>query len=522
MASLINKLFNRTPIPYAGRAENFFTLNKGTGSAPSASQMEQYAKVGALFAIVTALSEATSQVEWKLYKKQRDGRRRYATPDGSDGRVEVTRHPALSVWQKPNPFQTQQEFVEAIEQHIDLTGEGWMIVGRNPDFPQVGPLELWIARPDRMGVIVDDNEYLVAYYYVRPDGYKQRIEKEDVIQLKKPNPMDPYRGLGPVQSIMVDLDSARYAAQWNRNFFRNNAVPGAVIELPGHMTDAQFDEFQERWAETHRGLENAHRIGILENDAKFIESKFAHRDMQFAELRNVSTEEIRLSFRFPKPMLGSVDDVNRANAEAGEYVFAKWLIVARLERIKQALNSKYLPMFGADDLEFDYESPVPANSEADSAKLTAQVNAFTSLVTAGADHTEAALIVGLPPMKKFEKPKPPPMLAPGQKPGDEEDPDAEPDKDAEEERPPKKKEEPENHFGLALLDAFNRTAVRVAYVVDAKSDGNVCAPCGANDGRRYATREAAFRDYPNGKGYIKCVGAAYGNQCRCTVDVEEA
>lgn len=53
--------------------------------------------------------------------------------------------------------------------------------------------------------------------------------------------------------------------------------------------------------------------------------------------------------------------------------------------------------------------------------------------------------------------------------------------------------------------------------VKAHIDDNVCEPCRDNDGKVYRNRQAAYRDYPNGRGYKKCVGAQYGNTCRCKV-----
>lgn len=53
--------------------------------------------------------------------------------------------------------------------------------------------------------------------------------------------------------------------------------------------------------------------------------------------------------------------------------------------------------------------------------------------------------------------------------------------------------------------------------VKAHIDDNVCDPCKTNNGKLYRSRAAAWRDYPNGRGYKKCVGAQYGNTCRCTV-----
>ncbi len=55
------------------------------------------------------------------------------------------------------------------------------------------------------------------------------------------------------------------------------------------------------------------------------------------------------------------------------------------------------------------------------------------------------------------------------------------------------------------------------WVVKAHIDDNVCDPCKGNDGKTYKNRADAYADYPNGRGYKKCVGAQYGNTCRCKV-----
>ncbi len=51
--------------------------------------------------------------------------------------------------------------------------------------------------------------------------------------------------------------------------------------------------------------------------------------------------------------------------------------------------------------------------------------------------------------------------------------------------------------------------------VVAHIDDNICDDCNKNKNKLYKSRSAAYADYPGGKGYIKCVGAKYGNKCRC-------
>nr|WP_169786646.1 head maturation protease, ClpP-related [Streptomyces alboflavus] len=344
--------------------------------------------VGTLFAIVNRTSNATALVNWRLYRK---------APSGlPEDRTEVTQHAALDLWNKPNKFFTRQELVESEQQHIDLTGEGWLVIARSPRSPI--PLELWPVRPDRIAPVPHPVDFISGYMYTGPDGQEIALRVEDVIQIRMPNPLDPYRGMGPVQSVLTEIDAARYSAEWNRNFFMNSAEPGGIIEVPQALGDTEFNELRERWNEQHKGVANAHRVAILEH-GKWVDRKYTQRDMQFAELRQVSRDVIREAFGAPAFVLGDVGDVNRATAEASKVLFAEQLTVPRLERFKQALNNDLLPLYGKDaarTLEFDYCDPVPPDAAARNSELREKTSAYARLVNADADPRLVSEYLGLP------------------------------------------------------------------------------------------------------------------------------
>ncbi|MFE2311664.1 phage portal protein [Streptomyces sp. NPDC059441] len=388
-----------TPVPFASRHTSYghglFGSNRGT-----TAELNSMGSVGTLFAIVNRTAKAEAGVEWGLYRKAKSGKKEDRTP--------VTSHAALDLWNRPNAFYTQSVFVEAVAQHKQLTGEQWWVIGYNER--STIPLELWPVRPDRMTPVPDPEQFLSGYMYTGPDGQEVALRKEDVVFIRTPHPTDPYRGIGPVQALLTDLDAVRYSAEWNRNFFLNSAEPGGIIEVPNGLSDGEFNELRDRWNEQHKGVANAHRVAILEH-GQWKDRKFSQRDMQFVELRDVGREVIREAFGFPKPMLGSVDDVNRANGESGERMFARWLIVPDLEAIKDALNNQLLPLYGATatGLEFDYVNPVPEDVDKDATQLTARANAAKALADAKAwDPDDILSAVGLPEMRRAVAPVAPP------------------------------------------------------------------------------------------------------------------
>ncbi len=389
-------LRNQTPVPYTGRSR--FSMPWTQRNDPEA-QMRAMGSVGTLFAIVNRTSVSTSAVNWRLWRKAKSGK--------VEDRVEVTTHAALAVLNRPNDFYTRQELVEAGQQHIDLTGEGYLVIARHQAMKGV-PFELWPVRPDRMTPIPDRDNFLVGWLYSGPDGEQIPLPRADVIQIRMPNPLDPYRGMGPVQALLADLDSIRYSAEWNRNFFLNSAEPGGIIEVDRRLSDDQFDEMTTRWREQHQGVAQAHRVAVLEQ-AKWVDRKFSMRDMQFAELRQIAGATIREAFGMPKFAVGIVEDVNRATAEASKAWFAEELTVPRAERWKQALNNDFLPQFGttAAGLEFDYDDPVPTSSEANNAERVSKASAAKTYVDAGYDGDSVKEGLDLPAALVWHKPEPP-------------------------------------------------------------------------------------------------------------------
>ena len=433
MGSLLGMLAGRPknaapPVPMGNAG--FLGIN-GLSMVQSGFQtyMQAYASSGTVWQIAHLIAGSVAKPEWRLYRKAAsDGRVRYSTSDqGSDQRQEVVKHQALSVLQRPAvvkagaallPVWTRFGLFEMSQLYLELTGEAYWVIERDPRSSI--PLGLWPVRPDRMDPVPDPAAYLKGWVYTSPDGReKVPLDVEDVIQVKYPNPTDPYRGLGPAQAVLVDIEASRYSAEWNRNFFLNSAEPGGIIQVDHAMDDDEWNDLTNRWRDAHRGVSRAHRVAVLEQGQTWVANAHPMKDMDFAGLRNISRDLIREAWGIHKIMLGNSDDVNRANAQTGEEVFANWTVVPRLDRWKDALNAQFLPLFGStgEGVEFDYLYPLPANREQDNAELTSKSAAALVLVQAGYDPADVLEVVGLPDMDVAEKAVQAPALPPGWVPG---------------------------------------------------------------------------------------------------------
>jgi len=162
--------------------------------------------------------------------------------------------------------------------------------------------------------------------------------------------------------------------------------------------------------------------------------------------------------------------------------------VPDLEAVKDALNYRLLPLYGATatGLEFDYVNPVPEDVEKEATQLTARAAAAAELVREGFDPAGVLAAVGLPDIAHTGRtagPAPVPVAW--------------------------------SDAVAGLLGEDIENAQR--WVVKITDDGDTCHNCREQDGRTYKNRADAYEDYPGGEGYVRCEGVQYGNACRCKV-----
>lgn len=398
--SLIGALANLArPIPFNDKWNVRDNALYGSGLQDRFTQLQTTTGQGTLFAIIQLLSTGQAKAQWRMYDRPMDGRVRYSQSDvGSDMRREILRHQALRLWHKPNPFMTGYVFREIGWQYMELAGEWYWVLNRGPNGKGV-PVEIWPARPDRMDPVPDKDNFLKGWIYTGPNGEQVPLSTDEVIQLRYPHPTDIYRGLSPVQALLSDIDASKYTAQWSRNFFLNSAQPGGIVTFDKRLSDTEFDEFTDRWREQHQGVARGHRVGVLEQGATWTPNTYSMREMQFTELRGVTRDMIREGYRIHQAMLGDSTDVNRANAQTAEEVHVAWHEIPRLERTRDVLNGFYLPLFAEERAEMDFVDPTPTSANDANDELTAKSKAAQTLVAAGYDPVDVALVVGLPPMR---------------------------------------------------------------------------------------------------------------------------
>ncbi|GAF95220.1 unnamed protein product, partial [marine sediment metagenome] len=87
---------------------------------------------------------------------------------------------------------------------------------------------------------------------------------------------------------------------------------------------------------------------------------YSHLSM--LDLRKNQRDAVIQVYGVPPEVLGIVEASNRATSEVAEYLYARWVLIPRLEFLRQTLQHQLVPDYDSM-LILDYDSPVAQDKE---------------------------------------------------------------------------------------------------------------------------------------------------------------
>lgn len=310
-----------------------------------AKALEVY--TGWVYAAIRAIGMDVAGMEYRLFQVS------------AEEDKEIFDHELLDLLGAVNDYQTSFEMKYSIAAHLEATGNAFLFL-EGVEKEGDKPTALHLMNPAKVKVIVNREEFptRVLGYAMKFPSKVYRFEPWQVIHLKYPDPNDVYEGVGTVQSIAQWIDADNYAMEFNRGFFKNGARIGGFLESEAAYTPEQLQYLKESFQSAFAGVENAYKVLALPKGTKYSDPNSSQKDLDFANLMDMMRDRIIAGFKVPRTALGITDDVNRANAEATDYVFAARTIKPIMKIITSYLNEFLLPIYG-DNLVLDFKDPVP-------------------------------------------------------------------------------------------------------------------------------------------------------------------
>lgn len=362
--------------------EGIGKVKYGSGIPPAVydtavNSVKQYPIV---YGCISTISESIAGLSIKVYEVK----------GGQE--AEVTDHPFYQIYANPNPFQGSFEFMEQVQQSLDVTGNVFISIEK-----VAGTYELYLLPTKYVAIIPDPKKKIKEYsYYI--NGQSIKYKPEEIIHIKYNDIDDSYYGAPPLSVASDILDFEDYRIKFTNAFFKNSAIPAGILEGEQVLGDSMLKKLRGEWEKIHKGIDNAHKIAVLQGGLKYKPLSSPLKDLDLGTLKRLSREDIQTIFKIPDSVLGFMDGVGSNEGKEALAAFWRGSLIPRVARIESALNrglKKLLFGDGKQVMRFNLTEVEALSDDKESTSRFVSQLVTTSLLTIN----EGRALLGFPASK---------------------------------------------------------------------------------------------------------------------------
>ncbi|WP_279483418.1 phage portal protein [Aureimonas sp. SK2] len=237
---------------------------------------------------------------------------RIMRPKDGGGMEEADDHPlAQRLGKRPNDFMSGRTHRKVLMGHVLRWGNGYNEIERNGAGQAVG---LWPLLPDRTAPKREGDRF---FYRTTIGGKQFDIDHMDVVHIMDQS-YDGFVGISPVTAARQAIGMALALEEFGGKFFANDMKSGGFLMHPGKLGSQAQSNLRAQNGERkpapdnpasrlegQGGLDNAHRVKVLEEGMKFIQTTIPPEDAQFLATREFQLGEIARIYDVPTILLQS-------------------------------------------------------------------------------------------------------------------------------------------------------------------------------------------------------------------------
>lgn len=327
---LLDNIFSKRSMSLAEPSESDVAwLNGGNRSFAGKLVTETTAlSYIAVFSCVNVIAETMASLPLHLFRE-----------NGKEGRMKARDKKLYNLlYTAPNEEMTSFTFRQALQACVLLWGNGYAFIDWGPDGE---PRGLYPLHPAKVSVRRNPITKKIIYETPGPEGKNIILSSDQVLHLVGFS-LDGLLGVSVIGLARESIGLGQAAEEYGSRFFSNGAKPLGVLEHPGELGEEAIKHLRSSWDEMHKGLENSHKVAILEEGMQYKQIGIPPEDAQFLETRKFQLEEIARLYRVPQHMVGIMDKATFSNIEHQDIGFAKHTIRPWAVRWEQTLNWKLL------------------------------------------------------------------------------------------------------------------------------------------------------------------------------------
>jgi HK97 family phage portal protein len=259
---------------------------------------------------------------------------------------------------KPNDHMLYNELMALLVIDLMLVGNGYWFKWRSGASGK--PLAIYRLAPGYVKII--PGPYGPKGYKYQPPGVKDPLEisVDQIIHFRRPNPHDPYYGMGVIQGAGRAMDLEIAITDTQASYFENKGDPSLIVQserrLPSDVRKKLTAQLRARVAGPSRSGE----LLVLEAGLKASTLDRKAAEQMFRELGTMSRDRIYAKFRASPRLFGITDESGSAD-KVSDYrrEFDNSALKPFLGRLSTQISAALAELWGVQYF-IDHESNLPA------------------------------------------------------------------------------------------------------------------------------------------------------------------
>lgn len=250
--------------------------------------------------------------------------------------LEDPTHPVQDLIDCPNDWMQWFDLIRYMVVQLELRGNAIVIMKRGYG----GVIEGLIpVNFDRVSFGLSPRGHLI-YYISHPSlGYGIKFHQDDVIHVRGMTVDGGYMGMSPIMAMQDAVGLAVATQQHGAVLFRQGAQLGGFLSHPTNLSKEAADRLRTSFGNVYGGVQNAHKIAMLEEGVKFEKMQMTNEESQFLMTRQFQVLEICRMFRVPPHKVFDLSRATFSNIEASEQSWINDGLLPVAVNIEQVLRA---------------------------------------------------------------------------------------------------------------------------------------------------------------------------------------
>ena len=217
---------------------------------------------GGLFSI----GDFTHKYEWtrgdslSLYEKSLYANKAIAKRAEKVGEIEFTltnrktqkaveEHPLLDLLDKPNPFQTGDQFWTLAQKYYDVVGAAFILKKQAASIFNTNELpdELELLRADQVEVVLNQTHNEILGFVHHANGNSNKYTLDQIIYLYRPDPRNPLLGESLLASAVRTIETEKQISEYHANVIKNGGRLETILAFKNVMNAGQLEEMRKQY-----------------------------------------------------------------------------------------------------------------------------------------------------------------------------------------------------------------------------------------------------------------------------------